>query len=372
MMNSHRGPLDLVSKLYQSSIWDDVQVVANNGHLRRPLVVEFDPTSFCDLACPECISGTLLNEKRFTEARLVELANEMVSLGVRAVILIGGGEPLLHSGTKNVIRILGEGGVSVGVTTNGTLIHRHLDVLTEFAAWTRVSVDAGSPGLYSKFRPSRSGKNLFDTVIDNMRLLARRKRGRLGFSYLLLARRSDGGGIKEHNFDDILTAGLLAKNVGCDYFEVKPSFDLRHYLIGQPKSLLDTLEAQLSALSNIADDNFSLIYPKNLAVILRQESTTESKNYDRCGVAELRTLITSKGAYVCPYHRGVESRRYGDPTTTSLYDLWNGVERERVTTDTKPSADCQFHCIRHRSNEELIHIGNKRTRRMLEDYDLFI
>lgn len=371
-MNSRHNPLDLVSKLYQRSIWDDVLTVSNNGRLRRPLVVELDPTSFCDLACPECISGTLLNENRFTEQRLAEIAREAVSLGVRAVILIGGGEPLLHSGTRDVIRILGEGGVSVGVTTNGTLIHRHLDVLAEYAAWTRVSVDAGTPGLYSRFRPGRSGKNLFDTVINNMRLLASRKRGKLGFSYLLLARRGRDGEVSEHNFDDILTAGLLARDVGCDYFEVKPSYDLRHHLINQPKSLLDILEARLSALSKITDDNFSVISPKNLDVIVRQEPTVERKSYDRCGVAELRTLLTSKGAYVCPYHRGDESRRFGDPTSTSLHDLWNSELREKVTANTRPSDDCRFHCIRHRSNEELIHIGNESPRPVREDYDLFI
>ena len=83
--------LDLTAKLYQPGIYDIVAKVASGGRSKAPVVVDLDPTSFCDLACPECISGKLLNKGRFTRERLGSLAEELVSMGIKAVILIGGG-----------------------------------------------------------------------------------------------------------------------------------------------------------------------------------------------------------------------------------------------------------------------------------------
>jgi len=365
--------LDLARKLYQRSIWNDVTTVSQNRHLRRPLVVELDPTSFCDLSCPECISGPLLNQRRFTTERLGNLAREMVELGVRAVILIGGGEPLLHPGTKEVIRILGSDGIRVGVTTNGTMIHRHLDVLAEFATWTRVSVDAGSAGCYARFRPSRSAKNAFEIVINNMKLLADKKQGAMGFSYLLIARKATNGTLGDHNFDEIVTAALLAKSIGCDYFELKPAYDLEHYLIDQPRDLLNSLIHQIDSLFKVSDKTFSVIAPNSLRAVIHGEPRIEPKDYDKCTIAELRTLITPQGAFICPYHRGDSARKYGDPTTESIQSMWNSSARREVVANTNPSRDCQFHCIRHPSNLELTRIGNSEENSLpIEDYDVFI
>ncbi len=54
--------LDLAGKLYQPGVYPAVARVAGGNRSESPLVVDLDPTTFCDLACPECISGTLLNQ----------------------------------------------------------------------------------------------------------------------------------------------------------------------------------------------------------------------------------------------------------------------------------------------------------------------
>jgi hypothetical protein len=77
------GRLDLTAKLHQPGIYDVVTKVAQDERSKAPVVVDLDPTSFCDLACPECISGKLLNQGRFTRERLGSLAEELVSMGSR-------------------------------------------------------------------------------------------------------------------------------------------------------------------------------------------------------------------------------------------------------------------------------------------------
>lgn len=349
--------LALADKLFQESLWPQVKTVAAGGLLDAPLVVELDPTTYCDASCPECVSGRLLNQGGFTTERLLDLAAEMVDIGVRAVVLIGGGEPLLHPGTRRLLRLLGEAGLAIGVTTNGTQIHRCLDELAAHADWIRVSVDAGCEETYEVFRPHRSGRNLFPQIIDNMRALAPRRKGSLGYSFLLLSRAGTAGGPPSTNALDVFQAGVLAREIGCDYFEVKPSYDLKHFLLVQPGDIVHAAREQIERLRELETDDFQVIAPATLDVVLNGLPSIEPKDYDRCLVAELRTLITPRGAFVCPYFRGDPRRAYGNPVTQPLEQLWRGAQRRRVMAATRPSRDCRFHCIRHASNQALYAIG---------------
>jgi sulfatase maturation enzyme AslB (radical SAM superfamily) len=350
-----------------------VNAVAAGESLAAPLVVELDPTSFCDMRCPECISIELLNDARFPRERLLSLAKEFAELGVRAVILIGGGEPLMHNAIGDVIDILGRAGIAVGPTTNGTMIHRYLEPIAEFGSWTRVSVDAGTAETFERFRPHRTGRNVFDRVIDNMRQLAAVKRGSLGYSFLLVARTTPDGALVESNFGDVAAAAVLARDIGCDYFEVKPTYDLAHFLVAQPPGLGDLLADQLHQAHETATGGFEVLSPRTLATVMDERQYVEPKGYHHCPVAELRTLVTATGAYVCPYHRGNPHARYGNPLTESFAEMWSGQRRHDVKTGIDPATECRFHCIRHQSNLLLLRMAHEDlSSEVVPDHDPFL
>lgn len=361
--------LRLVDKLYQRSIFDSVRRVAEGERLRAPIVVDLDPTTFCDLACPECISGKLLNKGRFDRARLVTLAAEFVSAGVRAVILIGGGEPLAHPATGEVIQRLGDGGLSVGIVTNGTNTHRYVDLIARYVDWVRVSVDAGTSETFQRFRPNRRGTSSFSRVIDNMRELATKKKGSLGYSFLLMSRFDSDGHLIASNYDDVYEAAALAKDIGCDYFELKAMFDLQHFIIEQPPHLIASLRHQLRSARTLEDHTFEVVHSSTLDALIEGRSAVQSKDYSRCRIAELRTLITPNGVFICPYHRGNPAAKLGDAVEEPFDELW----RKADTTVIVPARDCQFHCARHESNLDLIQLATSGPSRTVEDdYDLFI
>lgn len=360
--------MDLSAKLYQPRILPTVLDVARGRRSRNPLVVDLDPTTFCDLACPECISGKLLNQGRFTSERLAALAGELVDLGVAAVILIGGGEPLAHRGTRAVIRTLGRAGVAVGVVTNGTMIDHNLDVLAEHTSWARVSVDAATRETYRSFRPDRRGGSAFDRVIGGMRRLAEVKTGALGYSFLVMVRREADGTVVS-NHDEVLAGAELAHDIGCDYFEVKAMFDEQHHVIGVSEEVLASVETQVERARSLESNHFRIVNSSTLDSLRKHEGPVQAKDYRRCGVAELRTLITPSGVYTCSYHRGNKAAMLGDAVTDSLVDIWRDSDRGIVD----PSRDCGFHCARHRSNLELAEIAAGRGREVCDaDYDLFI
>src|SRR5690349_11661883 len=86
----------LRNKLAHPTIVDALTRLVEFDRLAAPLVVDLDPTSYCDLGCPGCISASVLRTRRFEERRLLDMAQEMAAVGVKAVVLIGGGEPLMH------------------------------------------------------------------------------------------------------------------------------------------------------------------------------------------------------------------------------------------------------------------------------------
>ncbi|NJM50808.1 MAG: radical SAM protein [Sphingomonadales bacterium] len=369
---AHAAPieskLELAEKLFQKSIVASALKVAQGQRLDAPLVVDLDPTTFCDLACPECISSGVLNKGQFSALRIERLAEELVEAGVKGVILIGGGEPLMHRSIGKIITTLSDGGVKVGMVTNGTLIDRHIEILAERMSWIRVSMDAASPEIYDRFRPSGRKVSVFPKVIENITNLAKVKKGRLGYSFLLMQRRDENNVIYETNYDQVLKAGQLAKSIGCDYLEVKAVFDDGHFVIEEAAADIQKVQDQLDALAKIEDESFRVLRSSTWTALKTGADREQPKNYNSCHIAELRATITPSGVYSCAYHRGSEKGLIGDVTDTSLRSMW----KDAVTRKLDPAKDCRFHCARHSSNLTIAKMSEGLKSEVRDDYDFFI
>jgi len=364
--------LSLENKLRQRSVRDRVDQVLE-GQTPGPWVVELDPTTACNLACHDCISANLLNQGGFDRERIRDLAQEFIDIGVRAVVLIGGGEPMAHPAFGTIVDMFHDAGLHLGLTSNGTLVHKHLERLAEKFKWVRISVDAGTNETFREFRPTATGASLFTRVIDNMRALAPIRTGKLGYSFLVLSKTDAEGNEVVSNVGDIEAAAHLAKDIGCDYFEVKPSFDMMHFLQTHAQSVNDVVRQQMERIAHLQSETFRMISPYTLHEAL-QGHDVQAKPYTRCLTARLRTVVSPSGVYVCPYHRGNADLRIGDAKTTSFQDIWNGEQRRETMAKLDPSTHCGFHCIRHRGNMLLEQWAAKgpNGRDSVDDYDLFI
>ncbi|GAG80655.1 unnamed protein product, partial [marine sediment metagenome] len=72
---------------------------------------------------------------------------DMVLIGVEAVCIAGGGEPLCNSAIGRFIQELSRNGLKAGVVTNGYFIDRVVDSLLDLV-WVGVSIDAGSKKVF--------------------------------------------------------------------------------------------------------------------------------------------------------------------------------------------------------------------------------
>ena len=366
--------LSLEGKLNQNGIKERIKSTFIKKERTGPWVIELDPTTACNLACHDCISANLLNQGGIDPKRLLKLADEFKDIGVKAVVLIGGGEPMAHKEFGNLVKAFAEKDIHIGVTTNGTLLKRHMDVCSEHLSWLRVSVDAGSPEVFNQFRPHASGKSQFDLVINNMKELGQRKKGIMGYSFLLLSKFDKSGKLENTNAVDIEKAGNIAKDIGCDYFEVKPAFDLMHYLQSQDTKVTDIANKQLAAIKKLNSGTFQVIAPYTLDEALKGVAV-QPKEYERCLVQDLRTVVSPSGVYVCPYHRGNLNMRIGDITKQSFKEMWYSKKRKEVRDRVNPKIHCGFHCIRDGSNkflEKIINGEEALDKNEANNYDRFI
>ena len=379
MMDKQEKALSLSDKLYQASFLNRFEDFKFSGS-SKPWVVELDPTTACNLACHGCISASLLNQGGFKRDRIKELAKEFVEIGVKAVVLIGGGEPMAHPEFGTLVDYFYENDIHVGVTSNGTLIDKFANSLANHTKWVRISVDAGSEEVFQQYRPHASGKSQFNKVIDGMKKLSKSRKTKLGFSFLVLEKvgadkkyNEKGQNFVETNATDIFKAAKLAKEIGCDYFEVKPSFDPFHFLNDTSALMSNIIKDELNKSAYLEDENFKIISPYTLSKTMEGEKK-QIKDYSRCLTAEMRTVLSPSGAYVCPYHRGNNNLKIGDPNSESLKEIWYGKTRKDIMKNLDPRKHCEFHCIRHNTNKVLEKFYDKSpTDEIVEkEYDRFV
>jgi len=355
--------MNLTKKLKQKFVIDKLRETEWNEMNSGPLVIELDPTAVCDLACPGCISEDLVSiGNSFSREKLMEMGQDFIDCGVKAVILIGGGEPLAHPQTGALINLLGKNDIHIGITTNGSFIHRFLEPIAQYSKWTRVSMDAGSDGIFKILRPTKGGKSKFGKIVNNMRDLAKIKKGKLGFSYLIQTE-ADGPGI-ESNCHEIYDAAVLAKDIGCDYFEVKPTYQFRddavHKLMKHDPSLMEKAKNEIARLDDLETNDFKILTAINLKYSLDGINVKQPKSYNICPSTHLRTTIAPSGAFICPYWRGKDAYNIGDLNKMTFKEMWHGSRRKEVMDRTNIAVDCkEIHCLRHPTNNTCIDFKKK-------------
>lgn len=371
--------MNIIDKLHQGFVVDKIKKTDWSKGTDGPLIVELDTTEACDMACPGCVSEEIMEAgRKFSSKRLMELGEEFKAIGVKGVVLIGGGEPLAHPAIGEFMDYLGKNDISIGITTNGSFIHKYMDIIANYASWTRISMDAATDDMFEKLRPTKGGGSKFKLIVESMKQLAKIKKGKLGFSFLIRTE-IEGLGVVS-NIHEIYDAAVLAKEIGCDYFEVKPSYQYRnnavHSLVKHDPKKMQQAKEEIARLEDLVSDNFAIIKAITLDASLNGAQENQPKEYKMCPATELRTLVTPSGVYVCPYWRGKDQFRVGNAITTPLQELWQSSERKQVQRWLDASEHCSFHCLRHESNLEVYNLIEQTQKhqgiKTIEEFDRFI
>lgn len=317
-----------------------------------PVMVGLDLTNVCNHRCPGCVGSMGLDTTAIPLADLNRLIAEFAHVGVKAVSLAGGGDPTCHPNLAEVLYMIRDAGMEIGMFTNGQVMHDDVvRAIVECCTWIRISLDADSPEMHAKVHGVRPDS--FQKVLHNIsRLLLdrtnRRSEVTIGTSYL----------VGPHTIDGIANACSMVRNLGVDYMRIRPFFSWD----GRSPFSSDEAEAvmkQLKLCAMLERPGFHVSYPR-----MRTEWISvggRGKRFDECNVHCFVTIVTADmKVYLCCHLRNLEKYCFGDLSKDSFSSIWASERRRRVCANIDFS-DCATPCVMSCHNELLDELATPAT-----------
>lgn len=315
-------------------VWSEqLQAMANQDFL-PPVCVDTDPSNRCTYDCPWCNAFDYMQgeKKEIPIDHLLKLADFYAEWGVYSTCVSGGGEPLMNKATPDFLLRLKENGVQPGVISNGSLINERIaEIFASTCRWVGISMDAGTTETYMRAK-GISNENMFDTVLQNIELVAREIKRQnsecdLCYKYLL----------HPMNVDEILTAARIAKQIGVKDFHLRPvgwdnvtkTQDKKH---PDFEILMNKIDYQISEALKLEDENFRFFGIRH-----KFNPKFERKvNFSRCWAAPLILTFGADGnCHLCFDVRGKKEwilcTHYPDPKEVLRH--WNTDRHKKILKD---------------------------------------
>jgi Radical SAM superfamily len=127
--------------LYHPEAIADLRCMKNH-----PIVLHVMPTERCSLRCSFCsvahrgVNGNLYPDLKLSQ--IMGVVYDLIPMGLKAVILSGGGEPTLYAQLNILLEMLYRDGLQVGIITNGLYFNETVSAENrQKLSWVRVSAN---------------------------------------------------------------------------------------------------------------------------------------------------------------------------------------------------------------------------------------
>jgi radical SAM protein with 4Fe4S-binding SPASM domain len=309
MNNNLTDGLNFISKLTPKRVWNAVKVLSSyyeskftKRAIQRglPMSISFEPTTSCNLRCPECPSGLrsftrpigMLPDDLFKKT-IDELSDTLLYL-----IFYFQGEPYLHPRFLDLVKYASQKKIYTATSTNAHYLNETLARKTVESGLDRliVSIDGTTQDVYEQYRVG--GK--LEKVLEGTRNIIKAKRElksktpHVVFQFLVVRP-------NEHQIDDVFR---LAKELGVDEVGLKTA---QIYDYENGNDLMPTI------------NKYSRYAPKT-------DGTYQIKNAldDSCWKMWHSCVITWDGKVVpCCFDKDAHYQ-LGDVSKTRFRDLWHG------------------------------------------------
>jgi len=133
---------------YQSANVIPVKVIydkklVNSLHNKKviPRVFQITPTNACDLNCVYCCCGEIDRKEKLSIEQLKEITDIAVKVGVKAFVITGGGEPMVHPNILEFIDYAHSKNIKLALITNGNHFKDDMIETLSKLQWCRISFD---------------------------------------------------------------------------------------------------------------------------------------------------------------------------------------------------------------------------------------
>jgi len=285
------------------------------GELVWPVTVEIDPCNRCNHRCAWCVSTLSHTGEQLEFERFQVLVEELARLGVRSVVLKGGGEPGIHPAIHRMLHAAAEAGLAIGLITNGSMAQPGtLQAVLDTCEWVRISLDAARPETHRLIH----GTADFGRILENVEYLAAHARRTLvGLSFVAEAR----------NHREVGPFCSLARSLDVDYVSIRCVFDPFSPL---PAVIRREMRRQAEAARRLEDERFRVLLGDFTDRYLNADPN-EPFPFRRCLGPNLVGIIGADGeVYACCFLRGNKGFSFGNLGEESFERIWSGPRRQAV------------------------------------------
>jgi wyosine [tRNA(Phe)-imidazoG37] synthetase (radical SAM superfamily) len=331
---------DFSAKLRQSSVIDRLrQYVAwqINGSSPAaesaaiqygPISINLDLTTLCNCACPHCVDSGIINSRspNLTRDTVLQTIDTLTRHGLKSVILVGGGEPTIHSDFETIAAHVKGNGLQMGISTNGLRLDRVARIadIMEEKDWLRLSVDAADN---ETFQSSHRPKTYIalDEILENARKIKEANpQISLGYSFVIVW---DGievnGNELTSNLTEMARAAERAAQFGFDYISFKPCLVrlpgsqrealLDHEEKKREEAVIAAIRKGLDETRDSAGGKIKILESVNLKALLSGKLNELKTQPPRCHMQYFRTVVSPLGIFHCPAFRGIDAANVGRP-----------------------------------------------------------
>lgn len=327
-----------------------------NRTTSSPLYVRIKPFNACNHDCFFCVysqtsrknKGTTIEHESagmhtdidLTESlplqRYLSLPQELHDTGVKAITLSGGGEPLMHPGTPEVLSRFRHAGIKTSCITNGQVLNKDCARELAHSDWVRVSIDYSTP---EEMVASRNvPASYFDHVLSNISDFSTLKSDHtdLFVNYI----------VHRHNYAHLYSMAKLLKDCGVMNLRFSPmwtpDFEEHH----QP--IQADVQRQLDSIrEDLVDTSFTV----NTTYVVSSGLHSSHRSYHRCFVMETIPVIgADQCVYACHNKAFDKTGLLGSIEHQTFKDLWFSPELRHYFDSFDAQITCQHQCSNDNKN----------------------
>lgn len=313
--------------------------------MAAPVHIRIKPINHCNHDCWYCayrVTNLQLGEDidykdKIPEAKMFEIVEDVIEMGIKAITFSGGGEPMLYKPLPEVVKRLAEGGVKVASLTNGSnLKGRMADAFGEYGTWVRISTDAWDDASFAKSRSIKEGE--FTTLLRHMSdFSSRGSKCTLGISFI----------IDETNCEHLYDACVLFKQAGVDHVKLSGVVVSNSGVENNAyhARIRERVEPQIAKATNLSDERFSVIDHYH------ELEERFDKHYHSCPYLMYLTVIGADSVvYTCQDKAFTQDGTLGSIKDRRFKDFWFSEKNRQRVFGLDPSRVCNHHCVTHGKN----------------------
>lgn len=310
-MRSYTGRKHTLSDFISHLTGVGIQV----GRLSFPVELLLELTRSCNLRCRHCyVSAGAARKNELTTEEWAKIIESFASGGGIRVVFTGG-EPLIHTGFLELVRLAKAKSLGVSILTNGTLLDRAVSVLSELL---------------------RPGVDLIQVSLDGMREEHDYVRGEGSFNRAVSGIRAAVGAglsvqvattVTPYNRGSILDLYEFVADLGVSSFKISP---------GVPIGRLDssvTYSAFLDLCAALRERSERVGLPV-AGCDLGSPISVNAESLYTCKAGVSSAYVDSTGnVFPCPLFHGLAEFQMGNLRRSTIREVWLSPGWERLRRD---------------------------------------